>query len=109
MTSASIPRRSLSLAVSRLVLLLLLGRMPAAAGAAEAPPARFLLAWGGKGTEPGKFNFPIGIAVGKGDEVFVTDHYNSRVQKFSPEGKLLAAFKVLPNPGGIAIGRNGHL
>ncbi len=39
------------------------------------------------------------------DEVFVTDFYNDRVQKFSAEGELLAVLPVLPNPGGIAIGR----
>src|SRR5262249_2385395 len=55
------------------------------------------------------FNFPIGIAISKEDNIFVTDFYNGRVQKFSPDGKLLAVFKVLPYGGGIAIDRNGHL
>jgi sugar lactone lactonase YvrE len=61
------------------------------------------------GSEPGEFHFPIGIAINAADEIFVTDFYNSRVQKFSVEGKLLSVIPVLPNPGGIAIGGAGEL
>lgn len=75
------------------------------AHAENAPPiaAKFVMAWGKEGEAPGEFNIPIGIAINAADEIFVTDHYNSRVQKFDAEGKLLAHFEVLPNPGGIAI------
>jgi DNA-binding beta-propeller fold protein YncE len=66
---------------------------------------RFVREWGGLGTEPGEFHFPIGIAIGAGDEVFVTDFYNARVQRFSAEGELLSLFAVAPFPGGIAIDR----
>jgi NHL repeat len=44
------------------------------------PTPRFLMMWGQRGTEPGHFHFPIGIAVNRADEVLVTDHYNNRVQ-----------------------------
>ncbi|MBM4072126.1 MAG: hypothetical protein FJ271_24845 [Planctomycetes bacterium] len=71
-------------------------------------PVRFVREWGKEGTQPGEFHFPIGIAVAPGGEVLVTDHYNNRVQKFSPDGKLLAVFKVLPNPGGIAVAPSGE-
>jgi DNA-binding beta-propeller fold protein YncE len=70
---------------------------------------RFLKAWGEEGSEPGEFHFPIGVAVNAADEVFVTDFYNDRVQKFSVEGELLAVLPVLPNPGGIALSRSGDL
>jgi sugar lactone lactonase YvrE len=73
------------------------------------PAPRFLLAWGKQGKEPGEFHFPIGIAITKDDEILVTDHYNSRVQKFAADGKLLAHFAVLPNPGGIALDADGNL
>src|SRR5262249_52649336 len=61
-----------------------------------APPAapRFLRQWGSKGSEPTEFHFPIGIAINAADEVFVTDFYNERVQKFNADGKLLAALEV---------------
>jgi DNA-binding beta-propeller fold protein YncE len=73
------------------------------------PAPRFLMMWGKRGTEPGHFHFPIGIAVNRADEVLVTDHYNNRIQKFDGNGKLLAHFSVLPNPGGIAIDEAGNI
>jgi sugar lactone lactonase YvrE len=75
----------------------------------ELPKPRFLLTWGKQGAEPGEFYFPIGIAITPADEILVTDHYNNRVQKFSPEGKLLGHFAVLPNPGGIALDKSGSI
>jgi sugar lactone lactonase YvrE len=75
----------------------------------EPAPVRFLGEWGKQGVEPGQFHFPIGIAVNQRDEVFVTDHYNNRVQKFDADGMLLAHFAVLPNPGGLAVDRDGNL
>ena len=77
------------------------------ANAGERP--RFLLEWGRKGTKNGEFDFPIGIAINRTDEVFVTDFYNSRVQKFSSGGKFLFAFEVSPFPGGIALDHEGNL
>lgn len=71
----------------------------------QAPPpeaATFVTAWGKEGAAPGEFNIPIGIAINAADEIFITDHYNNRVQKFDAGGRLLAHFPVLPNPGGIA-------
>src|SRR4051812_16916780 len=87
---------------------LLVAGTPAVRGD-EPAPIRFLREWGHRGKEPGEFHFPIGIAINAADEVFVTDFYNNRVQKFSTEGKLLAVLPVLPNPGGIAISRAGDL
>ncbi len=75
----------------------------------EAAPVRCLAEWGKKGSEPGEFHFPIGIAVSSADEVFITDHYNGRVQRFDADGKLLGHFPVLPNPGGIAVDKDGNL
>jgi hypothetical protein len=49
--------------------------------AAKASAPRFLGEWGKKGSEPGEFHFPIGIALNAADEIFVTDFYNARVQK----------------------------
>src|SRR5215468_6547875 len=70
-------------------------------------PARFLLEWGKHGSAEGEFNFPIGIAVGRNDTVFVADFYNGRVQLFTKEGKFRSALQVLPNPGGIALDEKG--
>jgi tripartite motif-containing protein 71 len=84
-------------------------RVSAGSDQPKEQPPRFLLTWGKKGTKPGEFHFPIGIAINKSDEVFVTDFYNDRVQKFSAEGKFLAVFAVPPRPGGIALDRSGNL
>jgi DNA-binding beta-propeller fold protein YncE len=80
-------------------------------GAAEpsADSPRFLREWGGLGSAAGEFNFPIGIAVSAADEVFVTDFYNARVQKFSTDGRFLAAFPVSAFPGGITFDREGDV
>jgi sugar lactone lactonase YvrE len=95
-----------------LALLLAVGPEPAPQSRAadpELPQPRFLLMWGKQGSEPGEFHFPIGIAITPSDEILITDHYNSRVQKFSAEGKLLSHFAVLPNPGGIALDKSGNI
>jgi DNA-binding beta-propeller fold protein YncE len=82
------------------------GAPPQPSALADEPaisPPRFLQEWGKRGSGPGEFDFPIGIAVDPQGAVFVSDFYNSRVQRFSPEGKLLSSFTVLPNPGGLAL------
>lgn len=77
---------------------------------AEIPAtAEFVLEWGEQGEAPGQFDIPIDIAINSADEIYITDHYNGRIQKFDANGKPLAAFSVAPNPGGIAIAANGDL
>lgn len=70
---------------------------------------QFILEFGGKGDEPGKFHSPIGIAINAQDELFITEFHTHRVQKFTAEGRWLAAFPVVEHPGGIAVDRAGHL
>jgi sugar lactone lactonase YvrE len=82
---------------------------PLRAAEPKLPKARFLLTWGKRGSQPGEFYFPIGIAITPADEILVTDHYNNRVQKFSTDGKYLSHFAVLPNPGGIALDNSGNI
>jgi sugar lactone lactonase YvrE len=89
----------------------------ASAPAGEPQQPRFLLAWGQKGDRPGEFHSPIGIAIDKHDQVFVTDLNNARVQKFSGEGKYLGGFDLpLDSPprksciiGGIALDDSGFI
>ncbi|MEE8483620.1 MAG: hypothetical protein V3S46_03400, partial [Nitrospinota bacterium] len=45
--------------------------------------------WGKSGGEPGEFNEPMGIAVDTDGNVFVADARNSRVQKFTDDGKFI--------------------
>jgi DNA-binding beta-propeller fold protein YncE len=73
------------------------------------------LGLGSEGDKPGEFYSPIGIAINRKDQVFVTDLKNARVQKFSVEGKSLGGFDLpLDAPprksciiGGIALDDGG--
>jgi sugar lactone lactonase YvrE len=90
--------------------LIIAGAPPAVFGdESEQPPIRFLLKWGHQGEADGEFNFPIGIAVDSDGTICVSDFYNARVQRFSPVGKFLSSFGTSPNPGGLAIDREGNL
>ena len=50
----------------------------------------FITKWGSLGHEAGEFNSPYGIAVDLTGNVYVADSGNDRIQKFSPDGILLA-------------------
>ena len=71
-------------------------------------PPRFITQWGKEGADDEEFEFPIGIAIHE-QTIFVTDHYNNRVQTFDFDGKHLASFDVLPNPGAIIADHYGTL
>lgn len=56
------------------------------------PDGAFLGEWGATGTGPGEFRGPAGIAVGRDGSVYVADHLNGRVQRFTAGGRFLAAW-----------------
>jgi len=62
--------------------------------------------WGEHGSEPGQFDEPIGIALA-GDEVFVSDAQNNRIQVFDREGAFLRMFGA--DVGAEGLGRPMHL
>ncbi|XP_066275339.1 E3 ubiquitin-protein ligase TRIM32-like [Branchiostoma lanceolatum] len=72
---------------------------------------------GGKGSSPGRFNTPNGVAVSSDNEIYVADRGNDRVQVFSMRGVFLRLFKtVVPGtngqsmyPSDVAIDRKGYL
>src|SRR5262245_6792923 len=91
------------------------GVLPDDAAAQDAP--KFVLAWGGKGDQPGEFHSPISLAIDRNDDVYVTDLNNARVQKFTREGKYISGFDLpLDTPprrsciiGGMAVDGQGRL
>jgi DNA-binding beta-propeller fold protein YncE len=98
------------LVVAHIIAVASLGWPVAVHGSEPATKApRFVLEWGQLGSENGEFDFPIGIAINRADEIFVTDFTNARVQKFTSEGKFLSAFAASPFPGGIALDHNGDI
>ncbi|MBI2970415.1 MAG: 6-bladed beta-propeller [Gammaproteobacteria bacterium] len=70
----------------------------------QEPPYRLDYAWGGKGSAPGLFHDPTGIAVTT-DEVFVSDSRNHRIQVFDKQGRFLREFgsEVLGRPMNLEI------
>lgn len=74
---------------------------------AKEAPYVFVTAWGGKGGAPGQFNDPTGIAVA-GDEVFVSDSRNGRIQVFDLGGRFKRQFGT-PGKGVGQLGRPMHL
>eukprot|EP00058_Branchiostoma_floridae_P002434 XP_002587922.1 hypothetical protein BRAFLDRAFT_87310 [Branchiostoma floridae] len=72
-------------------------------GAAPGPTG--VVTFGGKGSEPGKFNYPRGVVVSPSNEIFVADTDNRRVQVHSTEGVYLRHFPtVVPSKGGYYMG-----
>src|SRR5262249_53425093 len=69
----------------------------------------FVRTWGSSGTGDGQFNQPIGVDV-HGDEVYVTDGFNSRVEVFNRSGAFLrewgnfgAGDGQLNQPAGVSV------
>ncbi|HEX3864686.1 MAG TPA: peptidyl-alpha-hydroxyglycine alpha-amidating lyase family protein [Stellaceae bacterium] len=67
---------------------------------------QFIKAWGKKGSGPGEFNEPHGIALDSTGRVFVADRVNSRIQIFDADGKFLAEWTQFGRPSAVFIDKN---
>ena len=99
----------ISQSVKRLFLLaslavLMLGCQPSAP---ETTTYRFVKTWGQRGEGPGELREPIGIVI-SGEEVFVSDAGNNRIQVFDLEGRFLRQFGS-EGSGAGELGRPMHL
>ena len=67
----------------------------------------YLSTLGKHGNQQGEFNQPTGIAI-SGNEIYVVDHLNGRVQVFNKTGAFIRQFgnNCLNQPAGIAIRNN---
>lgn len=67
--------------------------------------------WGGKGSAPGQFNLPHGIAADSHGRVLVCDRSNSRLQVFDARGKFLDQWKgpQIGRPYGVSVDSNDHV
>jgi DNA-binding beta-propeller fold protein YncE len=67
---------------------------------------KFIKTWGGKGTEPGKFDVAHGIAVDAKGLLWVADRENSRIQVFDQDGNFVRQMKYAGLPCSFLIGKN---
>ena len=65
----------------------------------------FIKTWGGKGTEPGKFEVAHGIAIDAKGLLWVTDRENQRIQLFDQDGQFIRELKYAGLPCGLDIGK----
>jgi len=64
---------------------------------------KFVTWWGGKGTEPGKFDEPHSIAIDSRGRLYVGDRRNKRVQVFDQTGKFIEQWNHLGTPWGVYV------
>ena len=64
----------------------------------------FIKSWGGKGTEPGKFDVAHGIAIDAKGLLWVTDRENQRIQIFDTDGRYIREIKYAGLPCSLDIG-----
>ncbi len=70
---------------------------------------KYLMAWGTKGSGPGQFNGPHGIATDQNRRVYVSDRGNHRIQVLDENGKFLDQWPDIRSPFAIYIAADGHL
>ncbi|HEY7336178.1 MAG TPA: peptidyl-alpha-hydroxyglycine alpha-amidating lyase family protein [Bryobacteraceae bacterium] len=64
----------------------------------------FIKSWGGKGTEPGKFDVAHGLAIDAKGLLWVTDRENQRIQIFDQDGRFIREIKYAGLPCALDIG-----
>jgi sugar lactone lactonase YvrE len=67
---------------------------------------KFITAWGHKGTGPGEFQTPHGLAMDSAGHLYVADRENDRLQIFDQDGKFIAEWKQFGRPSGVFIDKN---
>jgi DNA-binding beta-propeller fold protein YncE len=70
---------------------------------------KFLKEWGKRGSGPGEFDEPHGIAMDSKGHIFVADRKNNRIQIFDQDGRFLEQWKQFGRPSGIFISRDDTL
>jgi sugar lactone lactonase YvrE len=86
------------------------GHTPGARGDARVlkfdKTGKFLMQWGGHGTEPGKFEVAHSIAFDAQGNLWVADRENQRIQVFDTSGKYIREMKYAGLPCAFEIDRD---
>lgn len=76
----------------------------------------YLLQWGGRGTQDGRFIEPLDVAVDHNGDIWVADSGNHRIQKFDPQGFWIETYGeqgtepgMFARPGGVTSDQEGRL
>jgi DNA-binding beta-propeller fold protein YncE len=72
------------------------------------PQGKLIRSWGERGTGPGQFMLPHGVAIDPTGLVYVCDRENNRVQIFTSEGQYVSQWKGVHRPNQIVLGKNGE-
>jgi DNA-binding beta-propeller fold protein YncE len=70
---------------------------------------QLIASWGEPGAGPGQFHVPHGIAIDAEGNVVIADRENSRLQWFSPTGKLIDEWRDIARPNDVAFDRQGNV
>ncbi len=70
---------------------------------------RFVKAWGKRGSAPGEFDTPHGLAFDSRGRLFVADRGNNRIQIFDQDGQFLEEWKQFSRPSGVYIDKHDVL
>ncbi len=74
-----------------------------------APDGTFIREWGERGSAPGQFDGPHGLAFDSQGRLFVADRSNNRIQIFDQDGNFLDQWYQFSRLSGIFIDRNDIL
>jgi DNA-binding beta-propeller fold protein YncE len=84
------------------------GHTPGAAGDARVlkfdKNGRYLTQWGGKGSDPGKFQVAHGLVLDRRGQLWVMDRENQRIQVFTQKGAFVREMKYAGLPCSTAFG-----
>lgn len=76
-----------------------------------APGGEFEFQWGHKGSKPGEFDLPHGLAADDSGNVYVADRSNSRIQVFDREGTFVSDWTraTVGRPYGVTVDTAGSV